>query len=204
MGKQKRLDGETFGDLFVERFSHMSSGHSYWVCRCECGEEKTIRGSHLLSGHTTSCGCQKGNLSHKGSRTRLYAIWSGMRERCYNPKSASYVYYGARGIIVCNEWKDFTKFRDWAVANGYNDCLTIDRIDNNSGYSPENCRWATAREQANNTRKTRVLIHNGEAHSVSEWARILGIKQSTLSMRINKYGWSAEKALRKVVTKNVS
>ena len=204
MGKRKQLDGNKFGDLFVERFSHMHSGHSYWLCRCECGVKTTVRGSHLLSGHTTSCGCQKGNSSHKGSGSRLYTIWAGMRERCNNPKSTSYMYYGARGILVCDEWKDFAAFRDWALENGYNDSLTIDRIDNNIGYCPGNCRWATATEQANNTRKTRMLMYDGEVHSVSEWARIRGIKQSTLSMRINKYGWSVEKSLRKDVIGNVS
>ena len=119
-----------------------------------------------------------------------------MIQRCENPNDKGFFRYGGRGITVCEEWANsFEAFRDWALANGYRDDLTIDRIDNDGNYCPENCRWATARTQANNTRKTRFLTYKGETHSVTEWGRILGIKQSTLNMRLNKYKWSIEKAL---------
>jgi hypothetical protein len=125
-----------------------------------------------------------------------------MRSRCNNPKNKEYHRYGGRGIKVCNEWlNDFMVFQNWAMVNGYDvsaprgQC-TLDRIDNDGNYCPENCRWTTAKEQANNTRRTRFIEFNGETHSVSEWGRRLGINQSTLNMRLNKYGWSAEKALK--------
>ncbi len=195
------LEGRRFGYLSVVRFSHSHNGHTYWFCICDCGKDIVVRGSHLKSGHSVSCGCKRGNISHQESKTRLYHIWNGMRERCSNSKNPQYDSYGARGIRVCSDWLSYVNFRDWSLANGYAENLSIDRIDNNGGYSPENCRWATAREQANNTRKTRFITYNGETHSISEWARKLGIKQSTLSMRINKYGWNAEDAFGKEVKK---
>lgn len=124
-----------------------------------------------------------------------------MRERCFNENNPEYGRYGGRGIDVCTEWAVYEAFRDWALANGYAENLSIDRIDNDGNYCPENCRWATAKQQANNTRKTHLITFNGETHSVSEWARILNIKQSTLRMRINNYGWSVEDALGKEVRK---
>lgn len=123
-----------------------------------------------------------------------------MIDRCFNKNNPQYSIYGGRGITVCEEWRnDYIAFREWALSNGYDENLSIDRINNDGNYCPENCRWATAKEQANNTRKTRLITYCGETHSVSEWARILDIKQSTLSMRINKYGWDIEKALGKEV-----
>lgn len=142
------------------------------------------------------------NVTHGKRESRLYAVWNNMKARCRNPKDREYHRYGGRGIKICDEWLyDFQAFYDWAMKNGYDATAprgqcTIDRIDNDGDYCPDNCRWTTAREQANNTRRTRFIDFNGEIHSVSEWSRILGIKQSTLNMRINKYGWSEEKALR--------
>jgi hypothetical protein len=144
-----------------------------------------------LGNHTT----------HGDKGTRLYYIWNNMKQRCINSHNPQFADYGGRGITVCEDWLKYECFRDWALNNGYSENLTIDRINNNSGYCPENCRWATPREQANNTRKVRLITYNGETHSVCEWSRILNIKQSTLNMRLNKYGWSAEEALRKEVRK---
>lgn len=138
---------------------------------------------------------------HGDTGTRLYHIWANMKARCTNTNNRQFVDYGGRGISICEEWLKYEAFRDWALSNGYNERLSIDRIDNDAGYRPDNCRWATPREQANNTRKVRLIAFNGETHSVCEWARILGIKQSTLNMRLNKYGWSAEQALGKEVRK---
>lgn len=201
MAKRIDLVGKRFGYLSVIAFSHIYNSHSYWLCVCDCGGYAVARGSHLKSGNVTSCGCRMGHITHGESGTRLYAIWNNMRERCRNPKTREYPRYGGRGIKVCDEWmNDFQAFYDWAMANGYDETAprgqcTLDRIDNDGNYRPENCRWATAKVQANNTRRTRFIEFNGERHSVSEWARRLGMNQSTLSMRINKYGWSAEKAL---------
>ena len=198
------LSGSRFGYLKVLRKSHYHGGHIYWLCSCDCGKDTVVRTGHLKSGHTNSCGCKKGNRTHCESKTRLYVIWNNMRDRCENVNNPQFHRYGGRGITVHPEWNDYITFRKWAYENGYADHLTIDRIDNNLGYYPWNCRWTTPHEQANNTRKTRLVTYNGETHSVSEWARILNIKQSTLSMRLNKYGWSAEKALGKEVRKHGS
>lgn len=195
----KNLCGQKFGNLLVSPIYYTQDGHVYWLCHCDCGEFKFVRGSHLISGNVSSCGCQRGNVKHRESKTRLYHIWRNMLDRCSNKNNPQYDSYGARGITVCDEWLEYLTFRDWALANGYSENLSIDRINNNSGYCPENCRWATAIQQANNTRKTRLITYNGETHSISEWARMLNIKQGTLRMRLNKYGWSVEEALGKEV-----
>lgn len=189
------LTGMVFGNLCVVEFSHTYNGHSYWLCRCKCGRLTIARGSHMKSGNVSSCGCKNGNITHGESKTRLYSVWNNMKERCQNPKSKEYHRYGGRGISVCSDWERYETFRDWALSNGYAPNLSIDRKNNDGNYDPGNCRWATAREQANNTRRTRLIEFGGQIYSVSEWSRKLGIKQSTLSMRLNKYGWSVEKAL---------
>lgn len=194
--KKEALTGMAFGHLCVIEFAHTYKGHSYWLCRCDCGRYSIARGSHLKTGNVSSCGCKKGNITHGESKTRLYSVWNGMKDRCRNVNSPEYHRYGGRGISVCEEWENYETFREWALSHGYAPNLSIDRKDNDGNYNPENCRWATAKEQANNTSKTRFIVLDGERHSVSEWARKLGINQSTLSMRLNKYGWSAEKALR--------
>ena len=119
-----------------------------------------------------------------------------MKGRCCNPNDAAYHHYGERGITVCDEWRhSFETFRDWALASGYRDDLSIDRIDNDKGYTPDNCRWATAKEQSNNTRRTRILTMRGISHSAEEWSRITGIARQTILYRIDKLGWSTERAL---------
>ena len=158
------LIGQRFGRLLVlERAGNDSGGRALWKCRCDCGKVTVARGNDLRNGHTQSCGCKNAEESrirerethttHGGSETRLYRIWRGMKTRCYVPSSSGYAYYGGRGIAVCEEWiDDFTAFRDWALANGYADNLSIDRIDNEKGYSTENCRWVTSYEQMHNRR----------------------------------------------------
>jgi hypothetical protein len=163
-----------------------------------------LKRSEMISGNVTSRGRSKGHKTHGESKTRLYGIWVHMMQRCKDANHPRYADYGGRGIDVCVEWLNYESFSKWAHANGYAENLSIDRINNNLGYSPENCRWATARMQANNTRRTRFVTYNNETLSVSEWARKMNINQSTLSMRINKYGWSVEDALGKEVRKNVS
>ena len=136
----------------------------------------------------------KANKTHKSNNQRLLSVWRTMLYRCENPKSNRYKNYGGRGIRVCEEWHNVDNFTNWAEAHGYRSGLTIDRIDQNGMYCPENCRFATHEEQANNKTSNRLLEFNGETKTESEWARQIGIKASTLSFRINR-GWSVEKAL---------
>lgn len=134
--------------------------------------------------------------SHGKQPARLYRIWSNMKSRCTNPNADNYSFYGGRGIMVCTEWRDdFIPFRDWAIANGYADNLTLDRIDNDGDYCPSNCRWETHLRQCNNTRRNHMLTFQGKTHTISEWARIIGMKPDTLERRINAWGWPVEQAL---------
>ena len=154
------LTGQTFGRLtVVKQVKGSNTKSAYWLCRCTCGEVKAVARTHLMKGTTQSCGCLQresiGNRArtHGGWKTRLYSIWRHMKERCYKPYSPKYPLYGGRGITACNEWiDDFPAFRDWAMDNGYQDHLTLDRIDNNKGYMPQNCRWSTPSEQNRNRR----------------------------------------------------
>ena len=194
----ENLVGMKFGKLTVIGFCYMGSkGHSYWLCQCECGNYKVVRGSHLKSGNVKTCGCIAPRKTHGMSKTRIYNIWSKMLQRCYLKSNHAYSRYGGRGIIVCKEWHKFEPFYDWSIKHGYSGSLSIDRINNDGNYEPSNCRWATPKQQANNTRKNRLITFDGRTKTMIQWAREKGIKQSTLSMRINKYGWSVEKALGK-------
>lgn len=139
----------------------------------------------------------KGNLKHGLRHKRIYTVWRSMRQRCNNPNCKNYKYYGDRGISVCQEWNDPKVFADWAFANGYSDLLTLDRIDVNKGYSPDNCRWVSYAIQENNKTNNIRYEYKGEKHTLTEWAKIVKINASTLWARINLYGMSIEDALSK-------
>lgn len=194
MGKYHDITGNKYGKLTViEPINEkLKSGyHKKWLCKCECGNTTIVSSDHLKKGEIKSCGC----YFHGLSETRLYSIWNHMNRRCYNQSDDNYKHYGGRGITVCKEWRDsFTAFYNWAMNNGYSDKLTIDRIENNSGYSPHNCRWVTQKVQANNTRWNHKVSYNGEEHNISEWANITGIKANTIIYRLRR-GWSIERAL---------
>ena len=139
---------------------------------------------------------KKNFTKHGKKHTRLYNIWCNMKKRCYNKNFTYYSNYGGRGIEVCDEWKnDFQAFYDWSMNNGYNDLLTIDRIDNDKGYSPENCRWVTRKVQNSNSRNCHYLEYKGETHTISEWAELVDIPMKTIHLRITRLKWSVERAL---------
>lgn len=135
-----------------------------------------------------------GISTHHETKTRLHKIWEGMHSRCENPNHKHYASYGGRGITVCDEWSEYVPFRDWAIKAGYRNNLTIDRIDVDGNYSPENCRWATIREQQNNKRSNHLICLDGVSHTIGEWSEMLGIRKTTLRMRLAS-GWDERKAL---------
>lgn len=187
------LTGKRFGRLTVIKRLSEKNGSPTWLCLCDCGNMKVIGGNFLRNGTSTSCGCLV--KIHGGTKSRLYHIWLGMKSRCYNPKNYRFDDYGNRGITVCDKWKyNFNAFSKWAKENGYRDDLSIDRIDNNGNYCPENCRWATPKEQANNRRNNLFITYKGERHTLSEWALILNMSFSTLAHRLYKNHWTVEKA----------
>lgn len=178
------------------------------LCKCRCGTEKEVHKKHLLSGNSTSCGCLRNQKSsermkannpcivkHNMHKTRLYGIWSNIKDRCYNSNNCKYQYYGGKGIKMCDEWQEFIPFKEWALSNGYKEGLTIDRIDCDENYEPTNCRWITIQEQQYNKRSNHLLTYNGKTQTLTEWADERGIKRNTLDARINRSRWSIGRAL---------
>lgn len=212
MGKCIDLTGQRFGRLTViKRVKNNKDNRAQWLCECDCGNKKHIIGKSLRKGKTKSCGClQKEkaktiNKKHGMRYTRLNKIWNSMKQRCCNANDNAYKYYGGRGIRVCDEWLDkengFINFYDWSMNNGYQDNLTIDRIDVNGNYEPSNCRWINMKQQSNNRRDNHNITYNNETHTIAEWSEILNINRYTLYYRINKSNMSIEEALTKKVRK---
>ena len=198
------LTGKRFGRLTViGRGKTYSSGNVCWTCICDCGNTTNSCGTNLRSGKSKSCGrcvCSERmaalNTKHSGFGTRLYEIWRQMHRRCYGRNTKAYKDYGGRGITICKDWQEYGPFEKWAMSHGYREDLTIDRIDVNGNYEPSNCRWATMKEQSNNRRNNRVVVYNGESHTVSEWADIYAVDQRKLWQRLNARDWDVGEALR--------
>ena len=205
------LSGNDFGMLHVNKWIGLAyNGQSIYECTCQCGNTYYTYSGILTRKNrgVISCGCIrqfhmkeisakthpiKHGDGHRGKHHRLFDIWGGMRQRCNNPNDRSYPNYGGRGIKVCDEWNNidtgYIAFKEWALSNGYSSKLTIDRIDVNGNYCPENCRWASDKLQLNNTRRNHYIQIGRYVFSVSIWAEIMGINTRTMFNRI-KYGWS--------------
>lgn len=210
------LTGQRFGRLTVvkrapDHFTKSGSRITMWHCACDCGEEKNVTANALRKGVTISCGCyareinsirtsernRKMATKNGLSKEKLFHVWNAIRHRCYFETDDFYHIYGGRGIRMCDEWKeDYSAFKEWALKNGWKDGLSIDRIDNNGPYCPENCRWATAKEQANNRRSNRLFSAFGVTLNIQQWSERLGIPYNKLRYRLVQKGLSVQNALR--------
>lgn len=175
-------------------------------CKCDCGNITYLLPSFFINGSIKSCGClihqTPYNATHKLSKENLYHIWETMRLRCNSPKNKKYYMYGARGIKVCDEWQNnYLKFREWALNNGYAPNLSIDRIDNSKGYSPDNCRWATRKQQQRNTRSNVAITYQGKTQILIEWCEELNLPYKPIQNRIRE-GWSPERAFNTPIQKH--
>jgi len=188
------ITGKKFNRLTaIKKDGYANDGqHIAWVFRCECGKIIRTRADMVVRGTVKSCGCLTKEKSAEACRkrathgmrgTRIYREWNSMLYRC-NPKNkrVRHNYYD-RGITVCDEWRMFEPFYEWAISNGYDDKLTLDRIDNNKGYTPDNCRWVDMKTQSRNTRCNVFITYMGETHCMTEWGEIMGISKSTLWLR---------------------
>lgn len=198
--KIEGLTGQKFGKMTVlGRDTDRQSKRTYWMCQCECGKIKSCRADSLKQGAIVSCGCKKKaqdkiNLvkhhSHKQSGTRLYYSWQDMKKRCYNEGNSRYANYGGRGIKVCDEWKnDFTAFYQWAINNGYTETMTLDRINVDGDYEPNNCRWADVKTQCNNrTSNIKITIGNS-TRTLTEWCEIFDVDYKKILARYHRNGF---------------
>lgn len=183
------LMGNKYERLTVIGFKGIIKHKAVWICRCDCGNIVEVSSQHLRRGTTKSCGCyakeviRKRSLKHGASTERLFSIWRHMIGRCTNEKEAGYKHYGGRGIKVCSEWLQYENFKKWALTNEYEETLTIDRINVNGNYEPDNCRWATMREQGWNKRDSVKIEYQGELKTLEELSEITGIPQGTLRTR---------------------
>ena len=182
------LTNQRFGrQIAIKPCGKNKYGNVLWLCKCDCGNEHIVASGKLIQGKSKSCGCYALEVKTKslekhgittGGKPRTFTIWNGMKARCYNPKSASYKNYGARGIAICDSWLTFENFHNWAINNGYADDLEIDRIDNNSNYCPENCRWVSRTFNRNHQRKTRYIEVYGIKLNITQWCKELAISRS--------------------------
>ena len=206
MSRLKNLVGMKFGRLVVlERADNKikKNGKSLvmWRCLCKCGNIKVVSRDSLLSSRVQSCGCLRAEktserrFKHGLRRTQLYNVWANIKTRCYNPKKDTYIYYGGKGITMCQEWlDDFKAFYNWSINNGYKKGLTIDRLNPNGNYEPSNCRWVTVSQQQNNKLNNHIIEYNGEVHTLAEWSKLLNLTYGALYRRIQYLNWSIERA----------
>ena len=197
------ISGQRFGRLVAIKPVARGKRGVLWECRCDCGNITVVDCGKLRALETRSCGCMQRDSAkmqfyrHGHSRERLYMIWSHMIMRCDTESRYCRDGYGGHGISVCEEWKGeegYERFKEWALSNGYTETLSIDRVNNDGNYEPENCRWATVKQQANNRRSNAVYEYAGEKHTIAEWADMYGIPYSRLNDRLHK-GVPMERAL---------
>lgn len=205
MGKINNLLGQRFGRLTVIEYAGKDkSNKAMWVCKCDCGNIKTIVGNNFVRGIVVSCGCKgkenrekaaKAAYKHGGRGTRLYRVWKNMRTRCYCEKFIEFDCYGGRGIKMCPQWEhDFSSFKEWALKNGYDDSLTIERIDVNGDYSPENCKWATYKEQANNKRNNSFIQYKNKLYTLTQFCEEFNLNYRNCYTRYKK-GFTAQQLI---------
>ena len=194
----KDLSNQRFGKLVAIERTGSRNRRALWMCICDCGNRKEVSSSHLVRGQTKSCGCLKDGIIHGASRrsgrSKEYYIWLSMRQRCRNPKSKHYHQYGGRGIDVCERWNDFSAFAS-DMGPRPSARHTVERRDNDLGYSPDNCYWATMKEQANNTRRNIKVTLGEETMNLSQAVEMLGLRYGTVLNRIHR-GMSPEEAIR--------
>lgn len=198
----KDINGQKFGMLTVISFAEIRRGKAFWNCKCKCGNTSIVAGDKLRSGRTKSCGClqtkhrKEGiHKTHGMTNTKIYTIWSNMRSRCMYKGNSMYRNYGGRGITVCDEWLQFENFQLWAITSGYSEGLSLERIDVNGNYEPDNCKWIPLCEQSLNQRRSHMVEAFGKTQTIREWADVTGISYDTIERRLNAYGWDAEKAV---------
>ena len=200
---KKDLLNQKFGLLTVVAPAESVGGCAMWACRCDCGNEIVCRAHNLLSGNTKSCGCtrskrpcSKYSTQNGLSRSRQYIIWSNMKRRCYCETDKYYEVYGGKGITICDEWKDnFLSFYEWSLKTGFADGLTIDRIDNSKGYSPDNCRWVSIETQANNRTNNHIVSYHGQSDTLVNMCRELNVNPKTIYGRMKHNRRSFEQAV---------
>lgn len=197
----KNIIGEKYGRLTVIGLSDRKSGRKrYWICKCSCGNIILSRVDMLNSGNTKSCGCLKKEQDNKNldrtthgdsirhNHERIYDEWLGIKTRTENPNDANYPNYGGRGIKLCDDWHEYNNFKRWANENGYNDSLTIERIDVNGDYEPSNCTWISGEHQADNRRTTIWIEWDGRRQNLKQWSKELDINYGTLNSRYHRSG----------------
>lgn len=191
------MTGLRFGRLTVLKDSGRRKDRKIvWTCACDCGKTVDVIGTSLRSGLTQSCGCLKQEVitKHGESGTKLYSHWEGIIDRTTNSNNSRSHRYMERGITVCDEWREYQNFSKWAKENGYSEELSLDRINNDGNYEPNNCRWVDMKTQGNNRSTNNNIEFDGKTQTLTQWAEELGINKSTLSKRIHR-GWSVERAL---------